>query len=384
MTHTTIVATSRARHTRRMKSPIRTSRPLFAYVGSYTTPERHGQGNGINVYRVDRRTGAFRHVQHLGGLENPSFLAINAAGTRLYSVHGDRSEVNSFTIDPRHRPSRRRSIASRPAATIRSISPSTRPAASSPSATTAPICSPSCRSRTTAACCPTATLTTVTGHPGAASHPAAHHVRAPHPARPPGPLLLRAVQGLRRRDRLSPRHQARRAGRGRARGRPARRRAAPYRFPSAQGAGLCHQRARIRRSRPIGRTAEAARSRRCRRSPPRRRTSPATAPAPRSGSIAPAATSTSPIAATTASACSRIDPAKGTLAPRQWVPTHGGTPRFFAFDPAQRFLYVANQDGRRSSATASAATGCWRRRASGSRSAARRASSSRIDDGVFR
>ena len=64
-----------------MKSPTCTSRPLFAYVGSYTTPERHGQGNGINVYRVDRRTGAFNHLQHLGGLENPSFLAINAGLT---------------------------------------------------------------------------------------------------------------------------------------------------------------------------------------------------------------------------------------------------------------------------------------------------------------
>jgi 6-phosphogluconolactonase (cycloisomerase 2 family) len=41
-----------------------------------------------------------------------------------------------------------------------------------------------------------------------------------------------------------------------------------------------------------------------------------------------------------------IDPAKGTLSPRQWVPTHGSTPRFFAFDPAERFLYVANQDSR--------------------------------------
>ena len=40
-----------------------------------------------------------------------------------------------------------------------------------------------------------------------------------------------------------------------------------------------------------------------------------------------------------------IDPAKGTLAPRQWVPTKGGVPRFFCFDPAQRFLYVANQGG---------------------------------------
>src|SRR5258708_5987103 len=31
--------------------------PLYAYVGSYTTPERGGQGNGINVYRVARRAG---------------------------------------------------------------------------------------------------------------------------------------------------------------------------------------------------------------------------------------------------------------------------------------------------------------------------------------
>jgi len=40
-----------------------------------------------------------------------------------------------------------------------------------------------------------------------------------------------------------------------------------------------------------------------------------------------------------------IDPAKGTLEPRQWVPTKGSVPRFFCFDPAQRFLYVANQGG---------------------------------------
>ena len=74
---------------------------LFAYIGSYTTAERAGRGNGINVYRVDPRTGAFRHVQHVGGLENPSFLAINPAQTHLYSVHGDRSEATSFTIEPR-------------------------------------------------------------------------------------------------------------------------------------------------------------------------------------------------------------------------------------------------------------------------------------------
>ena len=73
----------------------------IAYIGSYTTPGRDGHGNGINAYKVDPRSGAFRHIQHLGGLENPSFLAINKAGTRLYSVHGDRSEVTAFAIDPR-------------------------------------------------------------------------------------------------------------------------------------------------------------------------------------------------------------------------------------------------------------------------------------------
>jgi hypothetical protein len=58
-----------------------------------------------------------------------------------------------------------------------------------------------------------------------------------------------------------------------------------------------------------------------------------------------------------------IDRSKGTLSPRQWVPTHGRTPRFFAFDPDQRFLYVANQDSR-SIATASAAMAGSHRRVS--------------------
>jgi 6-phosphogluconolactonase (cycloisomerase 2 family) len=40
-----------------------------------------------------------------------------------------------------------------------------------------------------------------------------------------------------------------------------------------------------------------------------------------------------------------IDSANGTLTPKQWVPTKGGTPRFFTFDPTGRFLYIANQDG---------------------------------------
>lgn len=83
-----------------MKKSTRTS-PHFAYVGSYTTPERGGHGNGINVYKVDRRSGAFTHVQHVGGLENPSFLALDASGQYLYTVHGDRSEATAFSVDLR-------------------------------------------------------------------------------------------------------------------------------------------------------------------------------------------------------------------------------------------------------------------------------------------
>jgi 6-phosphogluconolactonase len=71
----------------------------FAYVGSYTEPERQGKGDGINVYRVDGRTGTFRHVQRISHLENPSFLALGPDGRHLYAVHGDRTEATSFFID---------------------------------------------------------------------------------------------------------------------------------------------------------------------------------------------------------------------------------------------------------------------------------------------
>ena len=226
-----------------MKKPTR-ARPLLAYVGSYTTPERHGDGDGINVYRVDRRTGAFTHLQRLGGLENPSFLAVNADGTRLYSVHGDRSEINSFTIDPAHRPTG----AAQPPADRRLQSRPSRLRCDRPLPRGVQLRHrfarrlPACGRRQPAAL----------SHPHhrdrharPASHPAAHHVRAPHSARRPRPLLLRAVQGLRRRHRLSPRHQAEDPGRGGARDGAAGRRAAPYRFPPRQGAGLRHQRARF-------------------------------------------------------------------------------------------------------------------------------------------
>jgi 6-phosphogluconolactonase len=72
----------------------------FAYTGCRTSRERNARGDGINVYRVDAVSGRWEHLQLLGGLVNPSFLALDAAKRTLYTVHGDSSEVSSFRIDP--------------------------------------------------------------------------------------------------------------------------------------------------------------------------------------------------------------------------------------------------------------------------------------------
>lgn len=74
----------------------------FAYTGCYTTPDRDGQGNGINVYQMDTETGAWTHVQLLDGIGNPSWLTVGPDGRTLYSVHGgnDFSEVSAFAIQP--------------------------------------------------------------------------------------------------------------------------------------------------------------------------------------------------------------------------------------------------------------------------------------------
>ena len=72
---------------------------MFAYVGSRTTRERNARGDGISVFRCDPSTGALELVQVHGNLVNPSFLALNKAGDRLYAVHGDCEEISSFVVD---------------------------------------------------------------------------------------------------------------------------------------------------------------------------------------------------------------------------------------------------------------------------------------------
>jgi 6-phosphogluconolactonase len=71
----------------------------FAYVGCFTTPARRGKGDGIAAYRISPTNGAWRRIQHVGGLVNPSWLLANRDGSVLYALHADEDYASSFRID---------------------------------------------------------------------------------------------------------------------------------------------------------------------------------------------------------------------------------------------------------------------------------------------
>ena len=73
---------------------------MLAYVGGYTSKDRDGRGDGINVYRVDEGSGAWSHVQRLGDLVNPSWLTLHRWRPVLYSAHGQEQEATAYSIDP--------------------------------------------------------------------------------------------------------------------------------------------------------------------------------------------------------------------------------------------------------------------------------------------
>lgn len=83
-------------------SPTRNrGRPMhyYAYTGCFTTAARRGMGDGITAFRVDGDTGAWRKIQHLGGLDNPSWLLANPTGDCLYALHADEAYATSYRID---------------------------------------------------------------------------------------------------------------------------------------------------------------------------------------------------------------------------------------------------------------------------------------------
>jgi 6-phosphogluconolactonase len=93
-----------------------TKGPLMAYVGTFSSPLRDmlptqvdlppGNGRGIHLFQVNRTTGALTTsgVYELG--TSPNCLALNAAGTRMYSTNetdhvgeGKEGTVSAFTIN---------------------------------------------------------------------------------------------------------------------------------------------------------------------------------------------------------------------------------------------------------------------------------------------
>ncbi len=90
--------------------------PLMAYVGTFSSPLRDvlptqvdlppGNGRGIHVFQVDRETGALAPRGSFDLGTSPSCLAVNAAGTRLYSSNetdrageGREGTVSAFAIN---------------------------------------------------------------------------------------------------------------------------------------------------------------------------------------------------------------------------------------------------------------------------------------------
>lgn len=90
--------------------------PLIAYVGTYSSPLpiiRPGQvdlpagnGRGIHLFEVNRGTGALSPCGVFEQGTSPSCLALNAAGTHLYSANetekltdNDAGSISSFAID---------------------------------------------------------------------------------------------------------------------------------------------------------------------------------------------------------------------------------------------------------------------------------------------
>jgi 6-phosphogluconolactonase len=90
--------------------------PLLAYVGTFSSPLRDtlptqvdlppGNGRGIHTFTVDRVTGALTAARVCETGTSPSCLAVNAAGTRLYSANetdrvgkGKQGSVSAFAVD---------------------------------------------------------------------------------------------------------------------------------------------------------------------------------------------------------------------------------------------------------------------------------------------
>ena len=72
----------------------------FIYVGSYTSADRNGRGAGISVFRAEPPGLPWAHIQTLATFDNPSLLRTASNGRMLYAVHGGRTRISAFAVDP--------------------------------------------------------------------------------------------------------------------------------------------------------------------------------------------------------------------------------------------------------------------------------------------
>ena len=64
----------------------------LVYIGTYT----RGASEGVYVYRFDASTGSMEHLSTAGGLQNPTFLAIDPAERYLYAVEEIDTDQQSY------------------------------------------------------------------------------------------------------------------------------------------------------------------------------------------------------------------------------------------------------------------------------------------------
>jgi 6-phosphogluconolactonase (cycloisomerase 2 family) len=327
-----------------MTSPGTRTVPKFAYVGCYTTKERNGRGEGINVYRIDAATGAWTHVQLLRDLVNPSWLELDRRQRVIYAAHGDGEVVTAFAIDEptgRLRPLGSQATRGRNGVRL-GVDPSNRfiVVANYSSGTVAVLSitvdgSPG----------PLTDLSTLSGTPG--PHRTEQTSAHPHDVvfEPRGRFIVVPDKGLdatfvftldAASGKLVP--------------------ATPPSVASQPGAGPRHT--AFHPSKPYAYVLMELDSTIATYRFDGERG--ALAPLQVITTLPPAFTgksTTSEIAVAPSGrflyasnrghdslAILAIDPASGTLSPVGWEPTQGKTPRFFAIDPSGTFLYAANQD----------------------------------------
>lgn len=74
------------------------SKELYLIIGSYAPAAEEG----IQVFTFNQNTGAYQYSGGLKGIENPSYLTINKAGTRIYAVAENdslHSTANALSFD---------------------------------------------------------------------------------------------------------------------------------------------------------------------------------------------------------------------------------------------------------------------------------------------